>query len=101
MIDLSTLNYKDKIAEEQNNKVWIKDEGSSITYKYTISDLDDLYYLVTGEYEKIKTKVQEEVPEGNNTIDELFNKENKEQEGLYNDFLNEIFNGKKEIEEDE
>jgi hypothetical protein len=57
---------REKPEEERNNHVWIENEDGK-TYKYTIEDLDDLYYLVTDKLDSIKTKVQEEPPESDIT----------------------------------
>jgi hypothetical protein len=53
---------RDEKDGNKNNHVWIKNEDEQ-TYKYSIEDLDDLYYLITEQYEQIKVKVPEEAPE--------------------------------------
>ena len=53
----------DKPEDERNNHIWIQNEEDGKSYKYTIEDLDDLYYLIVDQYESIKNKVQEEMPE--------------------------------------
>lgn len=55
----------DKPEGERNNHVWIKNEKDNLSYKYTINDTEDLYYLITDELDKIKEKVQEDMPENN------------------------------------
>lgn len=52
----------EKPEDERSNHVWITDEQDGLTYKYTIEDLDDLYSLITDDFEAIKTRTQEDMP---------------------------------------
>jgi len=53
----------EKPEGDRNNHVWITDETDGETYKYTIEDLDDLYSLIVDEYDAIKNRVQEDMPD--------------------------------------
>lgn len=44
-----------------NNKVWC--DWNEVSYKFTIADEEDLYYLIVGDLEKIKEKTPEDPPE--------------------------------------
>lgn len=76
---------RDKPEDERNNHVWIQNEDDGLTYKYTIEDLDDLYYLITSDYGKIKKVVQEDAPE--NDIQPTVDHPNFTGETLYDVFM--------------
>ena len=75
----------DKPEGERNNHVWIKNEEDGLTYKYTINDVEDLYYLITDELDKIKEKVQEDMPE--NKINPTVEHPNFTGETLYDVYM--------------
>ena len=83
--------------EKRVNHVWIKNEDEGVSYKYTILDLDDLYYLISGEESKIKTKVKEEPPEIG-SLNNMFHATNDEEgQTLYEEFLNTVFPKKEDL----
>lgn len=85
----------DKPEGERNNHVWIKNEEDGLTYKYTINDVEDLYYLITDELDKIKEKVQEDMPE--NKINPTVEHPNFTGETLYDVYMRSM-NGYTETE---
>ena len=75
----------DKPEGERNNHVWIENKDEGVTYKYTISNLDDLYYLIINELDKISEKVQEDMPES--TINPTVEHPTFSDETLYDVFM--------------
>lgn len=81
--------------DENTNYVW--EEVDGVSYKFVISDAEDLYYLITNQHDHIKEQCEEEPPSDkyifseNGTFEKTVYGNNKCQHGHRDKTLYDIF----------